>query len=169
MQLSRRGFLGVLAGALAAPIVVKAANIMPVRALDLGPWPRGFVLDDLARPGDMWMRVSGWDWQGNVIQEEFPWPTSLSSAAAPGSARFKVIDQIGIGMRVGAGEKGAVFVEDFVIDESRMAERAKLTSHWAPVRQIREVNPGLMLEDELVAAARPHVRWEDGDPVIVDA
>ena len=42
MLMDRRGFLGVLAGAIAAPAIVRASSIMPVRAPTLlsagGPW-----------------------------------------------------------------------------------------------------------------------------------
>jgi len=38
-MIGRRGFLGVLAGAIAAPIVVRSGLLMPIRSLlSAGPW-----------------------------------------------------------------------------------------------------------------------------------
>lgn len=40
MILTRRSFLGVLPGALAAPLVVRSGLLMPVKALEVPTWMR---------------------------------------------------------------------------------------------------------------------------------
>ena len=60
MTLSRRGFLGVLAGALAAPIVVRSGLLMPVKAVIVPP-----VLVDL--PFRIVGDGDGYSWHGNRL------------------------------------------------------------------------------------------------------
>lgn len=65
-MIDRRQFLRAALFVAAAPIIVKAANIMPVRAPKLA-LPRSVMLIDPADWIDL--RVKGWDHTGAEIEE----------------------------------------------------------------------------------------------------
>ena len=70
MLLARRSFLTGLASALAAPAIVKASSLMPVKALKLDMWTLrdygvGFEIDDLQMYGLLVRRI---DEAGNIMR-----------------------------------------------------------------------------------------------------
>ena len=70
MLLARRSFLTGLASALAAPAIVKAASLMPVKALKPDTWSLrdyggGFEIDDLQMYGLLVRRI---DEVGNIMR-----------------------------------------------------------------------------------------------------
>lgn len=77
--INRRGLLLGLASALAAPAIVHAGNLMPVKAIQL--------------PATSLWIVKGWDAAGNMIEETIS-GTKESWANIYGGARFKRVGDI---------------------------------------------------------------------------
>ena len=53
MQLSRRGFIGGLGALIAAPAIVRAASLMPVRGIVMDVYGRSPAMDALSAIRDM--------------------------------------------------------------------------------------------------------------------
>lgn len=72
---TRRGFLGML---LAAPVIVKAASLMPVKAL-------------LEVPETELLTLTGYDQYGKAVTETYPINSSIGGCRPMSSAAFREI------------------------------------------------------------------------------
>src|SRR5690349_137089 len=91
MLVTRRGFLGGLGLLLAAPAIVKAASLMPVRQLPLEWEP--YPLLDFAQHGQPWkLGISGFDQYGAPVEEVI----SYSGSRWDGLQSFRKITGISV-------------------------------------------------------------------------